>query len=164
MSTNVRRRRLPGYTLIEVLVVIAIIGILVSLTLPAVQAVREAANRTSCGNNLHQIGEACLLYESNRRTLPPSFVMDQGASWMVMIFPYMEEEELFHQWDLKKTYYEQSDVARLKTLKLYFCPSRRVSSDSLRSISGDVSSTDPTGKLVPGALADYAANLGLSDL
>jgi hypothetical protein len=74
----------------------------------------------------------------------------------------MEQDNLYRQWDLNKSYYLQSNQARLTPVKNYFCPSRRTSnSDPMASLSGDVSSTgSPSDALVPGALNDYAVNIG----
>ena len=82
-----------GFTLVELLVVITIIGILIALLLPAVQAAREAARRMQCQNNLKQIGLAIMNYESGNQTLPPGGMASasgHGTSWWVRILPFAE--------------------------------------------------------------------------
>lgn len=160
-TATVRRR--GGFTLIELLVVIAILSLLMALLLPAVQRVREAACRASCGNNLHQIGLAFHLYHSDYGKLPPNRLSDLHATWAVLILPYLEQNNLYAQWNLAKIYYDQSDVARLTQVPNYFCPSRRTAqSPPGHSISGDQNDDiGPTlGPFVPGALGDYATCTG----
>lgn len=135
-----RRRFHSAFTLVELLVVIAIIGALVSLLLPAVQAAREAARRTSCVNNLRQLGLAVLNYESTHGTLPPAGIIDEnphptGAdgrfdsrrgkmfSWIVLILPHIEQEALHDQFDFNKNVLSQSNDPQAVQLASLLCAS-----------------------------------------
>jgi prepilin-type N-terminal cleavage/methylation domain-containing protein/prepilin-type processing-associated H-X9-DG protein len=148
-----------AFTLIELLVVIAIISTLIGLLLPAVQKAREAAARISCANNLKQLGLAMANYESAHGRLPPSRMRVGSATWAVLVLPQMEQDNLYRQWNVGFTYYQQNQTARTSGVKNYFCPSRRTAADSFSgSRTGDIPS-DPslgTSGHLPGALADYA--------
>ncbi len=84
-----------GFTLIELLVVIAIIAILIALLLPAVQQAREAARRSNCKNNLHQIGIAIANYHDTHRSLPPNGHFRYAISWWGMILPFSDQGNLY---------------------------------------------------------------------
>jgi prepilin-type N-terminal cleavage/methylation domain-containing protein len=160
--TASRPPRRGGFTLVELLVVLSVIGILLGMLLPAVQQARESASRIACANNLKQIGLAMHHYHDLYQALPPSRLGDNGPSWAVLILPYLEQDNLYRNWDLSLSYYEQTDVARLTSIPIYFCPSRRLSSTApLASLSGDVPCNGPQdAPNVPGALSDYAASIG----
>src|SRR6188508_50287 len=91
-----------GFTLVELLVVIAIIGVLVALLLPAVQAAREAANRTQCANNLKQLGIGLHNYHDTLKILPPGAlwidmnnVTHNRGSGLVHLLPFIEQGPLY---------------------------------------------------------------------
>jgi prepilin-type N-terminal cleavage/methylation domain-containing protein len=98
-------RRRCAFTLIELLVVIAIIGILIALLLPAIQKVREAANKAKCQNNLMQLALACLNFEGVYAAYPRGNALnsssfsngDNRASWVFMTLPYIEQGNLYKQ-------------------------------------------------------------------
>jgi prepilin-type N-terminal cleavage/methylation domain-containing protein len=136
------RRGHGGFTLVELLIVIAIIGALIGLLLPAVQAAREAARRTQCVNNLRQVGLAVLNYESAHKKLPaagayapPTVALyytfharidlksGNNHSWLVKLLPHMEQQSNFNQFDLKKPLALNSAAALAAQPASLLCPS-----------------------------------------
>ena len=120
-----------GFTLIELLVVIAIIAVLIALLLPAVQQAREAARRTQCRNNMHQIGLALHNYHDTHNTFPigsmfwsPASAAHQGTSWLTMILPFVDEAALYNasNFDLYSSDAANTTVTR-SVLYQYCCPS-----------------------------------------
>ncbi|MCS7168854.1 MAG: DUF1559 domain-containing protein [Gemmatales bacterium] len=136
--------RHQGFTLVELLVVIAIIGLLMALLLPAIQRVREAANRMRCGNNLSQIAMAFHNLHNDYNVFPtggsgsssnfsartivngqPGGPIDQDWGWAYQILPYLEHQQL-HVADPNANHSASGNNVITQTpIPTYFCPSRR---------------------------------------
>ena len=120
-----------GFTLIELLVVIAIIAILVALLLPAVQQAREAARRSTCKNQLKQIGVGLHNYHDVHDTLPPGGMLNagNGLSWHVMILPFIDYTPLYESVNFSLRDNVAADQAALdavlgtQKIPVYLCPS-----------------------------------------
>lgn len=161
-----------AFTLIELLVVIAIIAILIGLLVPAVQQVRQAADRTQCSNNLKQIGLAFHNYHDSNKRFPAEGTT-QGISIYVRILPYIEQGSIYAQvWPIIQTAYAadkaaypyatstvqaniqtqyrtaaQTIVSRSLTVPIFLCPSRRSASGPYDDYCGAYHGGIHTGSL-----------------
>jgi prepilin-type N-terminal cleavage/methylation domain-containing protein len=145
--------RRPAFTLVELLVVIAIIGILVGLLLPAVQAVRQAARRTACTNNLRQLALAIHNYASAQRHFPAGVVDDDDNhrrglhSGTVYLLPYIEQDNLYQQYDFSQPWDASANLPVAGVpISLFLCPEN----DSAVEQDGGIA----------GQPSDYAFNKG----
>ncbi len=140
MARHTLKTRSVGFSLVELLVVITIIGILISLLLPAVQSAREAARRIQCGNNLHQIGIGLHNYLAAMEVFPPGGIEHRAMinpktkkrygvsgrqlAWSVFLLPYIEQEPLYNRLDLSKAFDASENTSAAATvLSVYICPS-----------------------------------------
>ncbi len=167
-----------GFTLVELLTVIAIIGILVALLLPAVQSAREVARRLECANHLKQIGLAILQYEQMEEAYPasdsivrPSQCLGSGCRgtpvWVILL-PYLENQNLYDTFDRtvlsgwSAPSHEESNYPAAKTqISVYQCPSATWSHTNRRDYFGVRGGKTVASSTVPGGGTGRAAQDGL---
>ena len=162
-TMKVQMHRPRGFTLIELLVVIAIIAILIALLLPAVQQAREAARRTSCKNNLKQLGLGLHNYHDTHGCYPPGYIYRPGASgnqlgfgWVAMILPMIDQANLYNEFNFNLPIFDAANLtAREKQIPGLLCPSDPVSENNFVEMGSSAERY---------AMGCYVANFGPPDL
>src|SRR5262249_26910646 len=130
-----RRKRAGAFSLVELMIVIALLAALVGLLVPAVQRAREAANRNSCQNNLRQIATALHNYHDDQGAFPAGYVASApyvdgatdtspGWGWGVKILPFLDQAGVYNQLNLSLPIEAPENVKAVQTfLNVYRCPS-----------------------------------------
>lgn len=174
MITSELRHRGRGFTLVELLVVVAVVGTLVALLLPAVQAAREASRRSACASQLRQVALAVLAHESAQGRLPRSgisqvrrdpatdapIVNPWGGfqlSWAVLVLPHLDEPALADRFDTTKSVSLQPADAVGGTPAVFVCPSEGSAATAF-DLPG-VFAGSPTQRLAKGNYAAYVSPL-----
>ena len=132
-----------GFTLVELLVVVALIGVLISLLLPAVQAARESARASHCQNNVRQIALATLQFEDTYGAFPPARLQRRPGdsssacggsepSWVVRLLPYLDRATSYARWNVYQPYSSHPEALRTEVLSVFVCPTRRSTSDAVQ--------------------------------
>jgi prepilin-type N-terminal cleavage/methylation domain-containing protein/prepilin-type processing-associated H-X9-DG protein len=166
-----RRNSLAGMTLVELLVVVAIIGTLLALLLPAVQMARESARRAQCHSNLRQLGIAmalhanshgafpigCIGYRSDFSVSPP--VKARYIAWNVQLLPFLEQPELFNSFNFSLPSYDAANkTAAAMVVPEFLCPS---TAEDPALNQGGLRLHNPEGLWKGAAFTDYAGIYGV---
>ncbi|HTU23113.1 MAG TPA: DUF1559 domain-containing protein [Gemmataceae bacterium] len=159
---NMRRAKRRGFTLVELLVVVAIIAVLIGLLLPAVQKARAAASRAKCENNVRQIGLACLNYEGAYRGFPLLYSSSSQLSWVTEILPYLEQNNLYNGYNLAEPWFDASNAGVIITrVPVLECPASPILHIFTATDSGLTGGANPDTTFTA-ASTDYFAFAGVS--
>lgn len=176
-------RSAAAFTLVELLVVIAVIGVLVAMLLPAVQAAREASRRSSCANHLKQLALAIHNYEGAYRTFPSGYVSYShyatiaslpaedfdattwdaapGWSWGALLLPFLEQTALGDQLDSRLPAWHPTHSQLVQTkLEVFLCPSASGGADSFALVDAGGSPLQKAGSTVRLGRSHYVASHG----
>lgn len=133
-------KKRPAFSLVELLTVVAILGLLVVLLLPAINAARTSARSVSCKNKVRQLSLASINYESAYGYFPPARIQPRpgdlkrrqcggsGVSWVVHILPYLEQVSFAKEWNIYNDFAQHELAVRSRALDDLACPERRSAS------------------------------------
>jgi len=185
---KIGRELRSGFTMIELLVVVAIIGVLVAMASPAVQSARESARSTDCKNRIRQLALATHMHHDVYGYFPPARYEArpdtnainqcglESPTWLTRVMPYIEQSALGEQWDFSTPWHQHPENVRTTVPDIFLCPSRRAGTHPvgirrLRTTIMGGGGRLPCGCPIPprprgvtmnvkGALSDYAGNHG----
>jgi prepilin-type N-terminal cleavage/methylation domain-containing protein/prepilin-type processing-associated H-X9-DG protein len=153
-----------AFTLLELLVVMALIAMLIGMLLPAVQKVREAAAKTQSQNNLKQLGLAFHAHEGDHGHYPPGYQSNSGTAaadagpgwgWSMFLLPYLEQGNIYHQLRRDLPFYDPANVAVVKSApKVFLCPAAPNTSSTIRVRDASGADLGEYGR------SHYVANVG----
>ena len=166
-----------GFTLVELLVVVAIIAILIALMLPAIQAARAASRQSQCANNLRQLGLAVLNYEASHRRLPPGYRAETGAQsrhrdentwdaapgwgWGAHLLPYLEETSLAKGFQKHLPIWSEEYTSLVRTpISAFLCPSSSGPTEPFEIVDESGNALRIEGKSVTVGRSHYVASHG----
>ena len=166
--------RQRGFTLVELMVVIAIVGTLVALTLPAVAAVRETSQAANCRHRLREVALVTLQFETTKGLFPPARIVPAGdgsaraasSTWLVRIMPFLGQGVVADRWVESLEYESQEDSVRAAVVTEFLCPSRRSADRALANAGRTADRFSACGCFIPGrmvsggAVSDFVGNHG----
>ncbi|MCL2347722.1 MAG: DUF1559 domain-containing protein [Planctomycetaceae bacterium] len=124
LKKSVSSNESRGFTLVELLVVIAVIGLMLAILLPAVLAARVAAARMQCSNNMRQIGLAIHNYADTHKTLPPSYTANPNHNVLTFLLPWLEQTQVYERFDFTKHWSNQANYNAVRNkIPVFICAS-----------------------------------------